>query len=147
MALITGVVHAATARHSVSSEKGSRSSTLPPPRARTMTSTVGSRSRSRSASTIWATAVGPCTAVLRTANRTAGHRPDATLSTSRSAADARPVINPITLGRKGSGRFSRGSNRPSASSSRRIRSIRASSSPIPTARISLMRKLNDPLRV
>ena len=43
MALTTGVVHVEISRHSVSSEKGSRSSTLPPPRAMTMTSTAGSR--------------------------------------------------------------------------------------------------------
>ena len=50
---------------------------------------------------------------------------------------ARPVISPMVLGRNGMGRFSRGSNRPSASSSLRSRSMRASSSPTPTARISV----------
>ena len=42
----TGVRHAATARISASSENGSRSSTLPPPRATTITSTSGSPSSS-----------------------------------------------------------------------------------------------------
>ena len=64
--------------------------------------------------------------------------------TSRSAALARPVISPMVLGRNGIGRFSRGSNRPSASSSLRSRSMRASSSPTPTARISLTRNENVP---
>jgi hypothetical protein len=85
--------------------------------------------------------------VLRTANRTAGHRLAATVITSRSAWLARPVIKPIVPGRNGTGRLSRGSNSPSASSRRRSRSMRASSSPMPTARISLIRRLNEPLRV
>ena len=42
----TGVAHPATARTSRSSENGSRSSKLPPPRASTITSTCGSRSSS-----------------------------------------------------------------------------------------------------
>src|SRR5690606_40309557 len=50
IALTTGVVHLAISRHSVSSENGSRSSTLPPPRAITMTSTSGWASSSRSRS-------------------------------------------------------------------------------------------------
>jgi hypothetical protein len=55
---------AKTARQSASSEKGSRSSTLPPPRAITMTSTVSSLSRALSASMICGTAVGPWTGTL-----------------------------------------------------------------------------------
>ena len=47
MALTTGVPAAETARHSASSENGSRSSTLPPPRAITMTSTSGHASSLR----------------------------------------------------------------------------------------------------
>jgi hypothetical protein len=43
-AVTTGVRQAETARTRPSSEKGSRSSTDPPPRASTMTSTSGSRS-------------------------------------------------------------------------------------------------------
>ena len=62
-----------------------------------MTSTSGSASSSRNASTICGTALGPCTAVLRTANRTAGQRSVATEMTSCSAADARPVIRPMVL--------------------------------------------------
>ena len=82
--------------------------------------------------------------MLRTANRTAGQRAAATVVTSRSAALARPVISPTVAGRNGIGRLSRASNSPSASSSRRSRSMRASSSPIPTARISLSRNENVP---
>jgi len=57
-----------------------------------------------------------------------------------------PVTSPTSPGRNGSGRLSLGSKRPSASSNRRNRSIRASSSPSPTARISLIRNENDPRR-
>ncbi|SHW96689.1 Uncharacterised protein [Mycobacteroides abscessus subsp. abscessus] len=146
-ALTTGVVQAAISRHSVSSENGSRSSTLPPPRAITMTSTCGAASRARRASTICGTALVPCTAVFRMSKWTAGQRLWATVTTSCSAADARPVMRPMVLGRNGIGRFIRGSNNPSASSSRRSRSMRASSSPMPTARIWLMRNENEPLRV
>ena len=80
------------------------------------------------------------------AKRTAGQRPAATVVTSCSAAPPRPVISPTRLGRKGNGRLSRGSNRPSASSSLRNRSIRASSSPRPTARIWLSRNEKAPRR-
>ena len=41
--------------------------------------------------------MGPCTTVLRTANRTAGQRLLATAVMSCSAADARPVISPMVL--------------------------------------------------
>ena len=146
IALITGVRQAAIARHRVSSENGNRSSVLPPPRAITITSTSGSESSARKASTICATADVPCTAVLRIAKRTPGQRAAATLVTSCSAAPARPVISPIILGRNGSGRLSRGSNRPSASSTFRNISIRASNSPSPTARIALSRSENAPRR-
>src|SRR5205085_4180796 len=77
----TGVVQRDTARHSSSSENGNRSSTLPPPRASTITSTAGSVSNAASASTIWFTASGPCTATLHTRKFTAGQRAVALLST------------------------------------------------------------------
>jgi hypothetical protein len=78
------------------------------------------------------------------ANRIAGHLRRAVTTTSRSAALSRPVITPTTAGANGSGRLRTGSNSPSAASSRRSRSIRASSSPRPTARISVARRLNEP---
>ena len=143
-AVTTGVRQAAMARTSPSSEKGSRSSTEPPPRATTMTSTAGSASRRRRPSITEAAAVGPCTAQLCISNRTAGHRRRAVTSTSRSAALSRPVITPTTAGAKGSGRLRTASKRPSAASSCRIRSMRASSSPRPTARISVARREKEP---
>ena len=140
----TGVRHREIARISDSSEKGRRSSTEPPPRARMMTSTTGSASSSASASRIWGTADTPCTAVLRTAKRTSGQRPRATSTTSRSAALALPVIRPTHVGRNGSGRLRRGSNRPSAARACLSRSMRASSSPTPTGRISETWRENAP---
>ena len=134
-----GVRASTIARHSASSENGSRSSTLPPPRARMITSTAGRRRVRRGRSGSAEPRYAPCTAVLRISNRTAGQRRWATARTSRSAALARPVISPMVPGRNGSGRFSRGSNSPSAASSARSRSMRASSSPSPTARISVTR--------
>ncbi len=109
-----------------------------------MTSTSTSRSKVDSAVRICGTAVGPCTATFTTRKRAPGHRLRAFVSTSRSAADARPVIRPILLGRNGGLRLRRGSNRPSAPSSLRSRSILASSSPMPTARISSTRRLSVP---
>ena len=135
---------AAMARTSPSSENGSRSSTEPPPRAITMTSTAGSASSFRSPAITDSAAVGPWTAQLCTTNRTAGQRRRAVTSTSRSAALSRPVISPTTAGANGSGRLRAASKSPSAASSRRIRSIRASSSPRPTARISVARSENEP---
>ncbi|SKU10750.1 Uncharacterised protein [Mycobacteroides abscessus subsp. abscessus] len=105
------------ARHKVSSENGSRSSTLPPPRANTITSTEGSASSACRAATISATACGPCTGVLRIANCTAGQRVVATEVTSCSAALARPVMSPMRAGRNGTRRFKRASKSPSAASS------------------------------
>ena len=96
----TGVRHAATARQSVSSENGSRSSTLPPPRASTMTSTSGSRSSTPIASTICGTASAPCVAVCSSRKRTAGQRAVALETTSCSAAEARPVIKPDAAGQE-----------------------------------------------
>src|SRR5207237_1009326 len=86
---------------SISSENGSRSSTLPPPLAITITSTPGSPSRVDSAAWICGTAIGPCTATLTTRNRATGHRALALLSTSRSAAEARPAISPARRGLHG----------------------------------------------
>ena len=54
---------------------------------------------------ICGTAVGPCTATLTTRNSTAGQRRRALVSTSRSAALARPVIRPIRPGRNGGRRL------------------------------------------
>ena len=110
----------------------------------TMTSISGSASRMRSARMTCGTACEPCTAVLMTLNRTCGQRVWALTSTSRSAADARPVISPTPVGRNGSGRLRCGAKRPSAASSFFRRSIRASSSPMPTARIWSARRLSVP---
>ena len=116
----------------------------PPPRAMTITSMLGSASSTLSASTICGTAVGPCTATLTIRNSTAGQRRRAFVSTSRSAADARPVISPIRPGRNGSRRLRARSNSPSAASSFFSFSSRASSSPSPTWRISSARRLSVP---
>src|SRR5262249_28889565 len=112
-----------------------------------ITSTAGSASSACSASTISVTAYGPWTATCRTRNRTAGQRRAAFLSTSRSAAESRPQIRPTTPGRNGSGRLRSAANRPSAASERRSLSSRASSSPMPTVRISKAVSENEPLAV
>src|ERR1017187_8503052 len=145
MALTTGVWQAATARTSDSSEKGSRSSIDPPPRVMMMTSTAGSASRRCRLSMTSATAYPPWTATCSTRNRTAGQRRAALRRTSRSAAESRPQIKPISPGRNGSGRLRSAAKRPSAARVRRSRSSRASSSPTPTARISTAERENDPL--
>lgn len=140
----TGVRAAATVRTTSSSEKGSRSSTLPPPRATMITSTSGRASSSLTACTTCGTAFTPCTATLRTSKRTAGQRRRAFSSTSRSAAEARPTTSPISCGRNGSGFLRSSANRPSAASDRFNRSSRASSSPMPTGRISVTRRDSCP---
>ncbi|SKY12613.1 Uncharacterised protein [Mycobacteroides abscessus subsp. abscessus] len=139
IALMTGVVHAATARSRASSEKGSRSSTLPPPRAITMTSISGSASRSARCARMRGTAVGPWTGASRTAKRTCVHRACATDITSRCAALARPEISPTVRGRNGSDRLRRGSKSPSAARSCLRRSMRRSSWPTPMGRMSVTR--------
>ena len=103
---------ARTARTSCSSENGSRSSTLPPPRATMITSTSGSASSSWTAATTCGTAWTPCTGTLRTAKRTAGQRCLAFSRTSRSAALARPQTSPISCGRNGSGLLRSGREQP-----------------------------------
>ena len=89
-----------TARSSVSSENGSRSSTDPPPRAMTMTSTSGSGSSSCSASIDLGTAAVPCTAMLRTSKRTAGQRTPGVLDHVVLGRTARPQIRPIGAGQE-----------------------------------------------
>ena len=78
----------ATARTSASSENGSRSSTEPPPRATTITSTSGCRSSRASASITSAAARWPCMVAWATSKATLGQRRRAFSSTSRSAADS-----------------------------------------------------------
>ncbi len=117
----------------------------PPPRAMMITSTDGSASSCCSASVTSCTAYGPCTATCSTRNLTAGQRRAAFCSTSRSAAESRPQISPMALGRKGSLRLRSGANKPSAASERRSRSSLASSSPMPTARSSSALSEKDPL--
>ncbi len=140
----TGVRHAATVLTNCSSENGSRSSTLPPPRATTITSTSGSASSSSTACTTWATAFTPWTAVLRTSKRTAGQRRRAFSRTSRSAADARPQTRPMSCGRKGSGFFRSSAKSPSEASDFFNCSSRTSSSPMPTGRMSVARSESCP---
>ena len=140
----TGVRIRATARTSASSENGSRSSTEPPPRATMMTSTSSSASSRCSAATTSGTVFGPCTAVLITSKRTAGHRCWETLSTSRSAAEPRPVTSPIFFGKNGGADFKRGSKSPSALSARFNCSMRASSSPTPTWRTWVTHREKEP---
>ena len=71
----TGVRTFATARIRPSSEKGSRSSTEPPPRATTITSTSGLRSRRSTASITSAAERGPCIAAYATSKRDRGPAP------------------------------------------------------------------------
>ena len=72
------------------------------------------------------------------------YRPCDTDSTSRSAAEPRPVINPMRRGRKGRGRFRRASKSPSAARATRNRSMRASSSPTPTGRHCVAHREKEP---
>jgi len=64
--------------------------------------------------------------------------------TSRSAADSRPQIRPITRGRKGGRRLRSAANRPSPASVLRSRSSRASRSPTPTCLMSTAVRANEP---
>ncbi len=65
---------AAIARHSCSSENGSRSSSEPPPRAITITSTSARASSAASARTISGTARSPCTEVSASTKRAEARR-------------------------------------------------------------------------
>ncbi len=101
-----------------------------------ITSTSGCSSSSRTAALTRSTALTPCTGTLRTSKRTAGQRRRAFSSTSRSAAEPRPVTSPTHCGRNGSGFLRSAANRPSPASRRFSCSSRARSSPSPTGRIS-----------
>ena len=94
------------------------------------------RSRRSTASITSAAERGPCIAAYATSKVTAGQRRRAFSSTSRSAALLGAVTSPTVPGRNGSGRLSSAANSPSAASSWRRRSRRASSSPRPTIRMS-----------
>ena len=131
IALTTGVRAAATARIRDSSLNGSRSSRLPPPRANTMTSTLGSASSSARLRIMVLTAEAPCTAPSRTSNWADGQRWRALVITSCIAWALTPVIRPIRRGSSGRRRLSSGANRPSAASCCLRRSSVASSSPMP----------------
>ena len=109
-----------------------------------ITSMVGSASSASSAGMISETAFAPWTMVLTTWKSTSGQRACDTDSTSRSAADPRPVIRPMRRGKKGSGRLRRASKSPSAARATRNRSMRASSSPMPTGRHCVAHRENDP---
>ena len=96
----------ATARTTRSSENGSRSSKLPPPRASTITSAPRPH-RSPIAVAIAAGARGPCTYVSATTTFAGGKRWTMCVSTSRLAAASLPVTSPIRRGKRGSGRLRR----------------------------------------
>ena len=145
MAETTGVRASETARTMASLEKGSRSSMLPPPRAMTMTSICGSSSSSARFLITPGTASGPCTAQLRISNCAAGHRRCTLRTTSFCASESRPVMRPMRFGRNGRRSFRLGSKRPSAANCFFRRSSRASSSPSPTARMSLARIVSRPV--
>ena len=144
IALTSGVRQAAAARSSVSLLNARRSSSDPPPRATTMTSTSATRTSDWIAIVTSSTARGPCTGTWRMSNRTAGQRLRAFSTTSRSAALARPQTRPTTVGRNGSAFLRPASNNPSAASSRRRCSSRASSSPTPTGRMSSAASRSEP---
>ena len=91
----TGTGQAAIARTSRSSLNGSRSSKLPPPRARTTTSISGASEIARSASAIAGAARGPWTYVSATSSRAGGKRAVIAASTSFFAAASLPVTSPI----------------------------------------------------
>ena len=136
----------ATARTRRSSEKGRRSSTAPPPRAMTMTSTPSMASSSVSARPTSGTQWSPCTATSRISKRAAGHRSDALTTTSSSALAPRPQIRPIVRGRNGRGFLRLSENRPSAARRARSASIWASRSPTPCRCISAAWRFRRPER-
>ncbi|CAB4610738.1 unannotated protein [freshwater metagenome] len=70
-------------------------------------------------------------------NCTSGQRSFAFCSTSFSASESLPVIKPILFGRNGNGCLRSMEVRPSTVSCARRRSMRSSSSPRPTLRISI----------
>ena len=108
----TGVRALATARISPSSENGSRSSTEPPPRAITITSTSAwwsSRSRAEITS---AAARWPCIVACTTSNVTPGQRRVALSRTSRSAADRGAVTRPTRGGQERERPLQRGVEEP-----------------------------------
>ena len=84
------VEQAAIARQSPSSENGSRSSSEPPPRVITITSTSARASSAASARRISGTARSPCTAVSASTKRAEGRRARALRMTSSGAAASRP---------------------------------------------------------
>ena len=112
----TGTGQSATARTSRSSENGSRSSKLPPPRASTITSAPRAQ-RSPIAVAIAAAARGALDVRLGDERRApAGSACVIAVSTSRFAAASLPVTSPIRRGIRGSGRLRSAANSPSAAS-------------------------------
>ena len=110
-----GTVQSATARTTRSSEKGSRSSKLPPPRASTITS-APRRHRSPIAVAIATARAGLARTSRRRATLAGGKRCTMCVSTSRFAAASLPVTRPISRGKRGSGRLRAAANSPSAAS-------------------------------
>ena len=128
-------------RHSVSSQKHSRSASEPPPRATIATSTSADRREvAERAARSPARRGGPGPARSAHTSRPAQPRRASAASTSSRALPLSPVITPIVRGSSGRGsRFWRSSS-PSASSCLRRRSIRASRSPSPATRRSCTAK-------
>ena len=136
--LTTGTRHAAIARATCSSSKAERSSCPPPPRAKMITSSSGTRERSANASRIDCGASSPCTVAWRKIRRT-GMRERATSAMSCTAAPLRLVMIPTQRGQRGRGRFRPCSKRPSALSFCRRRSTSRARSPSPAGSATIAR--------
>ena len=150
-ALISGMALAAAVRASVSSLKGHRSSTEPPPRATMMTSGRGTAppgsawlKPSMAAQTCPA-AASPCTTTGQTMTRQ-GQRSRMRWRMSRITAPVGLVITPTTAGMDGSGCLRDASNRPSAASFCFSRSSWASRAPMPAgSMVSMISWYLDPI--
>lgn len=101
MAETSGVLQAAAARTTPSSENPMRSSKAPPPRATMMTSTSGSASSWRIAAMMSGGHCAPCTCAWSTVKRTAGHRRFTLVITSPSARACGAQIRPMHRGNSG----------------------------------------------
>ena len=117
-ALISGMALAAAVRARVSSLKGQRSSTEPPPRATISRSGRGTgppgfrASKPRMALETWPQAASPWTTTGQTMTRQ-GQRSAMRCRMSRITAPVGLVMTPMTAGKVGIGFLRAGSNRPS----------------------------------
>ena len=126
----TGTGQSATARTTRSSENGSRSSKLPPPRASTITS-APRRQRSPIAVAIATVRAGPARTSRRRRCCAGGKRCTICVSTSRFAAASLPVTSPIRRGIARQRALRSAAKRPSAASFRFSRSSAARCAPRP----------------